>query len=242
MVAIPAYGDPTLQAMLRIVAERPRDSRNYLGASLIGEPCARKIWYKFNGFPEEKSPWADIANCAADSGHYAEEVTAKRLKAIPGLKLLTHKDDGKQYGFEAFGGKFKGHVDGLIIGLLQAPKADHIWEHKDKDHKKFADFQNKKQEYGDKNTLKNWDQVYYAQAQVNMHYFNINRHYMTVSYAGGRRYESCRTDYNAEDAAMYVDRADKIISATAPPPRINENPDFFVCKFCPFKEDCHGRK
>lgn len=243
MVAIPSYGDPTIQAMLQIVANRPRDSRDYLGASSIGDPCARKLWYKFNKYPESKSDYADIGNCAADSGHYAEEATAKRLKAIPGLELLTHKDDGSQFGFSTFDGKFKGHVDGLILkGLLQAPKAQHVWEHKDKDHKKFADFQNVKMKFGEKNALKNWDETYYAQAQTNMHFFKMDRHYLTVSYAGARRYDSCRTEYNPVDAEMLVDKAYKIISATQEPQRVSENADFFLCKFCPFKDICHGGK
>jgi len=248
MVTIPNQPDPTLQAMLKLVAERPRENRDYLGASLIGESCARKIWYKFNRFPEEKSQWADIANCATDSGHWAEKITADRLKQVPGIELHTHQPDGSQYGWSAFEGKFKGHVDGLIRGLLQAPKAPHVWEHKDKDHKKFSDFQSVKEKHGEKDTLRNWNEIYYAQAQVNMHYFQIDRHYMTVSYAGARKYDSCRTEYNGADAEKYIDRAYKIINTDAPPPRISENPDFFKCKICPYRNvkyahiamECHG--
>lgn len=239
MVAIPQATDPTLTAMLKIIADRPRDKRGYLGASLIGEPCARKIWYKYNGYPEEKSPWSDVGNMAADCGHYAEFETAVRLRSVPGIELHTLNERGDQYGFEAINGKFKGHVDGLIRGLIQAPKAPHIWEHKDKDHRKFADFQNIKAKFGEKQTLKNWDEVYYAQAQVNMHYFQIDRHYLTVSYAGARKYDSCRTEYNPVDAEMLIDKAFKIINTKNIPDRINDKPDFYLCKFCPFKKECH---
>ena len=60
------------------------------------------------------------------------------------MTLFTELPDGKQYNFEAFQGRFKGHADGIIQGIIQAPKTQHVWEHKDKDHKKFADFQKKK--------------------------------------------------------------------------------------------------
>lgn len=239
MVAIPQNFDPTLMALQREVekAQRGKEQRDYLGASQIGDPCARKIWYKFNKYPEEEV--SAIGLMAADSGYYAEEITAKRLRAIPGINLITHKEDGTQYGWSAIDGKFKGHYDGIITGLIQAPKAKHIWEHKDKDHNKFADFQNKKKQYGEKRVLEKWDEKYFGQAQVNMHFEKVDRHYMTVSYAGARKYDSCRTEYQPEVAERYVDRAHKIIEATQPPPRINEAPDFFLCKFCSFRKICH---
>lgn len=45
-----------------------------------------------------------------------------------------------------------------------------------------------------------------------------------------------------QDAAYYIDRAVKIIRARDAPPKINEKPDFFMCRFCPFKEICHNAK
>jgi hypothetical protein len=242
MVTIPEHGDPTLQVMLRAVEAQQfgRQDRNYLGASMIGEPCARKIWYKYNKYPE--LPSGAIGLMAAESGYYAEEVTAKRLRMVSGIELHTHKMDGSQYGWSAIGGKFKGHVDGLVRGLFQASSTVHVWEHKDKDHKKFADFKNKKDQFGEKNALKNWNEIYYGQAQINMHYMQNDRHYLTVSYAGARDYDSCRTDYSPVVAEQLVDKAHKIIDATFEPPRINDKPDFFLCKFCSFREICHGQR
>lgn len=244
MVTIPAYGDPTLRA-LEMAVERnyKNQDRDYLGASLIGDPCARKIWYQYNKFPRPTPSHVGIL--AAQSGDYAEAATTERLRLIAGIELHTHDGNGKQYGWVSHGGKMRGHYDGLIRGILQAPKAIHIWEHKDKDHKKFSDFQNKKQEFGEKKALKNWNEIYYGQAQINMHFTRldgkqIDRHYMTVSYAGGRKYDSCRTEYDPEYAAMLVDRAHKIIEAKIAPPKINEKPDFFLCKFCDFRNICHG--
>lgn len=244
MVNIPQYGDPTLRAMLKAVEDTQQfENRDYVGASGIGDPCARKIWYQYNKFPRKKS--SSIGLVAADSGYYAEDKTAERLRLLPFIELHTHMENGEQYGWEAEGGKMQGHVDGLIRGLLQAPKAIHIWEHKDKDHKKFADFQNKKSNFGEKDTLRNWDETYYGQAQINMHHMRnngmkIDRHYMTVSYAGARKYDSCRTDYNEAEALRLDDKARKIIDATQPPPRINEKKDFFICRWCDFKDTCHG--
>lgn len=240
MVKIPTYGDPTLRALERAVEreQHNEERRQYLGASMIGDPCVRKIWYEYNNYPREEI--SHIGLMAAQSGYFAEEITAKRLNSIEGIDLITHDADGNQIGFKAFDGEFAGHVDGIITGLLQAPKAKHIWEHKDKDHKKFNDFKNTKEKFGEKNTLANWDIRYFAQAQIYMHYLHIDRHYMTVSYAGGRKYDSCRTEYQPEQAEMYIDRAEKILNATAEPPRISDKKDFYQCRWCQFKDVCHG--
>jgi len=61
-----------------------------------------------------------------------------------------------------------------------------------------------------------------------------------VALAGGREYDSCRTEYEPEKAEWAIDRAAKIIAAKEPPPRINEKPDFWLCRFCNYKGECHG--
>jgi hypothetical protein len=240
MVTIPPMPDFTLDALNRAREDEQykEKRRQYLGASMIGDPCARKIWYEYNNYP--RAPLSAVALLAADSGYFAEDITAKRLNAIEGVTLFTKLPDGRQYNFEALQGRFKGHADGIIQGIIQAPKAQHVWEHKDKDHKKFADFQKKKKNHGEKRALQHWDERYFGQAQVLMHYLQIDRHYLTVSYAGARKYDSCRTEYQPEIAARYVDRAEKILEATQEPPRIRDEKDFFLCRFCEFKEVCHA--
>lgn len=247
MVAIPDYGDPTLAAMERAVEalQKGQQDRDYLGASLIGEPCARKIWYNYNKFPRRPSSFIGLV--ASECGHWSEAITAERLRMVKGIELHTHDPNGNQYGWVAAGGKMRGHFDGLIRGLIQAPKAIHIWEHKDKDHKKFSDFQNKKQQYGEKETLKKWNELYYAQAQMNMHFariggIQVDRHYMTVSYAGGRKYDSCRTNYDPAFADELVNKALTIIEARSAPAPISDKPDFYLCRFCDFRDLCHGNQ
>lgn len=238
MVTIPIQSDPTLEAMKRKIEEQPREGRDYLGASLIGNECARQVYYQYNGYEQEPFNADTLMNF--EDGHRTEDLTAERLRLVDGIELITHKEDGNQLGFSALGGKFKGHYDGVITGLLQAPKAKHIWECKCSGEKKFNEFKRVKKNYGEKNALRNWNKNYYAQAQLYMHFEQIDRHYLTVAYAGGRKYESCRTEYAPEVAAKYIDRADKIIQATEPPPRISEKSDFFICRWCDFKETCHA--
>ena len=238
MVAIPQHNDPTLEALKRICVEQgnKQTPRNYLGASLIGNPCSRQIWYSYKAAP--KKPFEAETLWNFEDGHRTEDLIAARLRLLPNIELWTHKDDGSQYGFEALGGKFKGHIDGVIRGLIQAPKALHIWENKCSAEKKYNEFQSLKAKHGEKQTLKNWNENYFIQAQLYMHFLQIDRHYMTVAKAGGRDIDSCRTEYQPEIAEKAIDKADKIINAQSEPMRISENADYFICRWCDYADIC----
>lgn len=251
MAEIPQQTDPTIEAMLKAVEDNDkREKRDYIGASEIGDPCSRKIWYNYHDYPKRKL--GHVPLLAAQSGYYAEDATAERLRLVKGIELHTHRPDGEQFGWEreiqledGTTGKISGHYDGLLQGLLQAPKAIHVWEHKDKDQSKFMNFKTTKAKYGEKNALKEWDITYYGQAQINMHMAQADgipakRHYLTVSYAGARKYDSCRTDYNKEDAQRLYEKMVKILNYPVAPPKLSEKPDFFLCRFCDFRKECHG--
>tara|TARA_R110000851_G_scaffold111570_2_gene235096 strand:+ start:2367 stop:3086 length:720 start_codon:yes stop_codon:yes gene_type:complete len=239
MTKIPTQLDPTIEAMYKAIeAKQSREKRDYLGASLIGNPCPRQIWYQYNGFPQKPFKAETLMNF--DDGHRTEDLTAERLRMVDGIELRTHMDDGSQFGFTALDGKFKGHADGFIRGLKQSPKAWHVWEAKCSGEKKWKEFKSLKAKHGEKNTLKHWNENYYAQAQLYMHYSQMDRHYLTVAYAGGRMYDSCRTEYNGAIAERYIDRADKIIKTNQPPEKISDKADFYICRWCDFREACHG--
>lgn len=238
MVKIPEPLDPTIEAMYRAIeAGQDRSKRDYLGASTVGHPCARQVYYTYHfGSPDKE--WRGLL--AIEDGHRSEDLAAQRLRMVRGIELHTHDQNGEQYGFSDFDGKFKGHYDGLIKGLWQAHSIPHVWECKATNEKGYKAFEKAKKEYGEKNALENWNKSYYVQAQLYMHYSGYDRHYLTVSYAGGREYSSCRTEYDAATAEQYRDRAYKIINATQPPPRIREEKDFWMCRLCQYKERCHG--
>lgn len=240
MVAIPQPECPTLAAVKRAVeASQERKRRDYIGASAIGAPCARAIWYEYHQYPRE--PFAAETLWNFEDGHKSEAIMAERLRLVPGIELWTHKPDGTQYGRQAMGGKFKGHVDGVVRGLLQAPKRAHVWEHKCCGQKKFDEFKTIKAKFGEKATLREWNMQYFVQAQMNMHYLHLDRHYLTVALAGSRDVDAVRTEYQPEVAERYIDRADGVLQAKEPPARVSEKADYFVCRWCNFREECHGK-
>lgn len=240
MVAIPQRSDPTLDALKSFCEQaQNRERRDYLGASSIGHECSRKVWYGFYK-PELAKPMSWKSLWAIEDGHRTESLIASRLQAMDGIELITEKN-GKQIRFEALDGRFCGHVDGLIRGLLQAPAKWHVWECKATNEKRFAEFQKCKLRMGEKAALKDWNLTYFVQAQIYMHYLNIDRHYLTVSSSGGRDIDSCRTEYEPHEAEKYIRRAKEILtSPDQPPDRISLDPKFFICNMCDFKEHCHN--
>lgn len=243
MVALPATTDPTLDAVRAACEQRAavEPARPYLGMSAIGHPCERRLWYAFR--------WAVRDTFGADAlwriedGHRSEDVMAARLRMAPGVRLQTvDPRTGQQFGFADLGGHFRGHADGLITGLLQAPRALHVWEAKAVNEKKQAELVKLKFERGEKQALQAWDAVYYAQAILYMAYAEAPRHYLTASSPGARTMVSVRTNTDLDEARRLRAKAERVITAAEPPPKLSQDPAWWQCKGCPAYAICHGGK
>ncbi len=239
MAAIPAKTDPTLEAIDRAIEKRARAEkpRPYLGASSIGKPCERQLWYGFR--------WSLVPQFAARvlkmfaDGHNGEDVQAERLRLVDGITLWTHQEDGTQFGFRSHGGHFRGHYDGVISGLLQAPKTTHVWEHKQSGEKVQKDLQ-KAVEANEETALATWNETYYAQAQIYMDATGLTRHYLTCATPGGRHTISVRTKLDEAAVERIKNKAQRIIASDREPMRLHTDPARLDCKWCDFSGICHG--
>ena len=218
---------PTIDKLNRVWVETfPVKPRGYLGASSIGEECKRKLWYRFRW---AKNPLFDINGIRnIEDGNLQEDVMAERLSKIG----VIVEDSQKQVSF--LNGFFLGHIDGTVLGILEAPKTRHVWEHKSTKEKKFNELKILA-DMNEKEALKSWNYVYWAQAQIYMHGLKLKRHYMTVSTPGGRDYTSVRTNYSPKYAKAFIDKARDIISSPEPPARTKT----YKCSWCEFDEICN---
>ena len=207
---------------------RPRE---HLGASSIGEYCSRKLWYRFRWAKEVSFDAATLKRFA--DGHAQEWVQAKRLGLVVFLQTVD-PETGQQFSFSHLGGHFCGSCDGRIMGLLESPKTLHIWEHKSVGEKKFKELKKLLEGGCEKTVLESWDETYYAQAVVYMHFFKARRHFLTVSTPGGRESISCRTHANAKKAKQLIKRAQEVIYASEPPAR----DESYRCRWCDYKNIC----
>jgi hypothetical protein len=234
------YTDPTLEAVTAAIEARaagePR--RSYLGASSLGDRCDRKLWYQFTGAPSE--PRRASLIYAAEDGHRTEALVIERLRMLPDIQLWDRGEDGRQIGFTDMDGKFAGHLDGIIKGLRQAPATSHVFEVKCCNEKKYQEFINARTKFGEKQTLQNWDYTYYCQALIYMDYLDLDRHYLVVATPGGRAMSSCRTEAVPAHAKGLREKARRIIAAKEPPARMMEDPSYYLCKWCSFRDHCHG--
>lgn len=242
MAALPLQVDPTLEAMKVAMQEEAGAElpRAYLGMSGIANECMRQSWYQWRWWSEVEFDADTLARFA--DGHYSEDLTASRLRKVDGISLTTHTPEGKQIGFSDYGGHFRGHMDGLILGLHQAPKTKHVWEHKCVNETKFKKLNQLKESEGEKNALEKWDAVYYGQAVLYMEYSELDRHYLTVATAGSREITSARTEKNKEHAQHLIAKAGEIICAEQPPARAFKDASFYKCKWCAFSDNCHYNK
>lgn len=239
MVKISSLQDPTLLALDEALEKAQRlQRRYYLGASAIGESCERKLWLNFRWAKRSFIEAAGIRRI--EDGHRGETVLAGWLRLIPGVDLSTEKEPGAQHNFVDFGGHFRGNCDGLITGLLQSPKRLHVWECKVVNEQKHKKLHALKMSKGEDNALLEWDPIYYAQAQIYMHYFKADRHYLTAGSPGLRDLVSVRTPYVQADAEKFIAKAKRIIFSNRPASKISENPAWYECKFCSFHGMCHN--
>ena len=95
-----------------------------------------------------------------EDGHRTEELMIHRLKQVPGIQLIEEDEHGNQIGFQDVHGHLRGHADGMIIGVPEAPASWHVYEGKAVNEKKFAELAKLRRELGEKDAIAAWDHTY----------------------------------------------------------------------------------
>jgi len=231
---------PTVSAVMdQMQKDHTSEVRGYVQSSGLGAECLRQLVYQFWWSSQETFQASTLMNF--EDGHRTEDLTNRRFMATPGIDLRPAAPDGRQWAVSSLSGHLRGHLDGLILGLLEAPKTWHVYE-----VKCVSDTRLKKLQRlilkDEKAALQEWSPIYYTQAQLYMGLTKLKRHYLVCCSAGGRQMISVRTNFNKEHFEAALDKARSIIEASELPPRISEDPDYFICKWCQFSELCHDQK
>ena len=243
MAALPQMDnrDPTLDAADAALVELSlrEKPRSYLGMSSLGDECSRKLWYRFHRPKVERFDAGTLKRFA--DGHASEAVVIERLRRVPGLTLLPiDPESGRQWRLEDFDGKLAGHMDGVVLGLLQAPKTWHVFECKATSDKKFGELLRIKAKVGEKQALREWNATYHAQAILYMGYAGLTRHYTVVCTAGARDWTSLRTEFEPAAFEALKAKAERILNAQVPLARVSNDPSWFLCRMCHYAPRCHG--
>lgn len=219
--------------------------RPYLGMSGCGEPCLRKRYYGFH--------WVAAGLHQARTqrifsiGHLFEKILIEDLKAV-GCEVYK-VIDGKEYPMTGdveeqqeeyidHTGHMKGHPDGRVRGLLEAPKTEHKLEIKTMAAKYWEDVK--------KRGVQLAHPMYYAQMQRYMGEAKLERALFCAVNKNTCHYYFERIEF---DKKVYDDlvRADlSVIFTDAPPPK-HYPEGHYKCRadgdmeigFCKYGNVCH---
>ncbi len=222
---------PTTRAIYATYERDPQRHRPHLGASRIGIPCERALWYEFRWCA---SPTFDGRMLRLfESGHQGESRLLKNMRAAGIDARSMDPTTGKQYSFHdpscTF---FSGSLDAIAKGFPDDPDTEYVVEIKTSSKKQF-------------DTLEiigvaRHKPEHYAQMQMYMHWSGIHQaRYLVVCKDDERIYEEIVT-YSQDDAETLTERAHRIITADEPPAKKNTNPDRPPCLWCEFRGICYG--
>lgn len=212
-------------------AKRKNEHRPHLGGSQIGRECSRALWYQFR--------WAWTPHFEGrmlrlfETGDREEERIIRNLRDI-GVKVWDRDPDtGKQVRFEACGGHFALSLDGVGEGFAES-SAPHTLEFKTMNTKNFTALS--------RMGLQQAQPVYWAQCQVGMHLAGLDRCYFFAVCKETDAIYGERIKADPAEGMMLIAKADQVVFADNPPPRITDEPSDWRCKFCPYWAICHGCK
>ncbi len=220
-----------------IAHNRTQPVRDYLGASRIGEPCARRLVYEVThtAIDADKEFSGQTLRIFA-VGHQFEDLTVRWLRCA-GFDLRTHGRDGRQFGFATAGGRVRGHIDGVIVaGPDIGVSWPSLWEHKALKSRSWSDVAERGVELS--------KPIYFAQMQLYMAYMELESALFTCLNKDTQELHHEKVAFVPHITQWLSDKAVEIIRAAEAndlPPRIAVSPDFHICRFCPFHTTCWER-
>ena len=219
----------------------PQKPRSYLGMSGLGDPCARKLWYDFRWYspdaitPRLKRLFArghreepEIEKILREIGYIVNDAkTIEDILADTGCTL----DEDNQIEMVAGFGHMKGHSDGVVENVVEAPLTVHLAEYKTASDSKFKG-------YKKVNNLKKSHPVYYAQTQLYMHFLKLTRCLWIVVNKNDDDLHIERIRYDKGFAEDLIRKGESIIIAEFPHKAAYPSKTFFECRWCNHKEIC----
>jgi hypothetical protein len=218
-------------ALERAAATKAELPRPYLGASIVGHECARRIQYDWWCKPVLTAKTREIF----ERGHYFEE-RARRHLIEAGFKFAPPES----LAFTALNGTLRGHADGIITDGPQLPGLYLIypllWEHKAVNAKNWRAVE--------RDGLEKVFPEYAAQVSLYQAYLDVtNPALFTATNADTCERLHFLVPFNAERAQMWSDRAANIIEATRAGellPRGFDDPEGWRCRMCAHRARCWG--
>jgi hypothetical protein len=202
-------------------SELTSEARDYIGASVIGSDCWRRIWYEYRG--EKGDGVTAKTRRTWDIGKNLEGLI---LDWIEGSGFVIER---KWIGLISKDMQFfRGNIDSL---LMKDGKPEAIIEIKTAKDSSFNLFVKK--------GVKDWNPQYYAQVQSYMGMSNIHKAYIVVLNKDNSEIFDEMVLFDKDFYEELENKASLIASSEMPPPKINSSPLWYQCKMCKFNKVCH---
>lgn len=232
MAALPEPQHTTVRAIEQAVeAEAETGFRAHLGASIIGRPCERALWYSFRWATKSAHSGRILRLFAR--GQREEDVLVDLLRKA-GIEV--HPADpatDEQFRVSAVGGHFGGSLDGAGVGFVEAPEKWHVLEFKTHNDKSFKQLV--------KDGVEKAKPEHFAQMQSYMALTGMDRaFYFAVNKNDDQIYAE-RVRHSAKISDEIIEKAKRIIVSDNPLEKISQDPAWYQCKFCDHHTLCHAK-
>lgn len=230
MAPLPEPQSPTRDAIFAAYeADRDDGFRPHLGASHIGKPCERALWYDFRWVTPARFPGRILR--LFETGQLEEARLVRNLRRTGATVLDVDPATGRQWRVEAHGGHFGGSLDAVALGLIEAPRTWHVVEFKTHSAKSFR-------ELGAKGVAEAKPQ-HAAQMQVYMHLTGLTRALYVAVCKDTDDLHVERVSADREAGERLLAKAKRVIDAARPPARISDDPAWWECRLCSHHAVCH---
>lgn len=211
--------------------ETDQNLRSHLGASLIGQSCPRKIWYSWRWVkrPIHEGQLIRLFN----RGHLEEARFVALLKMI-GVEVWQFDQAGKQFRITGHKGHFGGGLDAVLRGVPDYPDTAILGEFKTHNEKSFTKLLS--------SGVEESKPEHYVQMNMYMGYYSLPAAlYLAVNKNTDALYAEI-VPFDGSTYQRFTERVVRIIDSDEAPPRINNSPAWYQCKFCGDKDICHGEE
>lgn len=232
MAALPSPRSQTVQAIYSWWAGKLRRPSRRLGASQIGEECERRLWYSFRWCQRPEMEPDGRMKRLFNRGHREEAVFTEELRGVGVDVRDIDPSTGEQFEFTAVSGHFVAKIDGVGLGVPEAPKTWHNLSYKTCASKYWGPLAKNGVQ---KEQPKNW-----AQNQVEMHLAQLSRTLFLSVNKDTDEIHAERIRYDEAEAGRLLAKAERVIYAPEPLEKLSNDPAFWKCKTCPMSPTCHG--
>lgn len=184
-------------------SEMREKARDYIGASIIGNPCDALLAFSLRGFPED--PIDPRIQRVFRMGHMLEDVVVNDLKRKAEVRVW-EKDGitGRQHAYEEWGGHISCHMDGhveLDDGVVR------VLEIKSMNDASFKKFKSEGVKFSHPR--------YFAQLQMMMGMSGIPQSVFVATNKNNQEYHAEIVDFDEFEYAHICERISHVMSGKA---------------------------